>query len=227
MHNIEPIIRKSRKAKNIIIKITYDAKVLVTIPHGVANSFAEKFIADKKDWIYERLEKLSQERPVIKLENGAHLSCMGRTVELQIINTQIATIKVFIEPSKILVFINKNETKTALKAAISKALKKEFKTQITKIIQAININKNFKYNRIAIKDNRSNWGSCSTKGNLNFNWRLIFAPLDIIEYVAVHELCHLTEHNHSAAYWSLVESICPDYRQKRNWLKLNGHKLSL
>lgn len=72
---------------------------------------------------------------------------------------------------------------------------------------------------VRIKDVRSRWGSCSSKRNLNFNWRLVMAPLEAVDYVVVHELCHLKEMNHSPAFWKLVEEIMPDYQRQRDWLK--------
>ncbi|MCA9386358.1 M48 family metallopeptidase, partial [Candidatus Dojkabacteria bacterium] len=71
----------------------------------------------------------------------------------------------------------------------------------------------------------TNWGSCSSKGNLNFTWRLIFAPLEILDYVVVHELCHLKEQNHSQRFWDLVAEQVPDYKKKRIWLKKHGANL--
>jgi predicted metal-dependent hydrolase len=79
--------------------------------------------------------------------------------------------------------------------------------------------------RIRFKYNRSNWGSCSAKGNINISTRLLFAPRDVLEYVCVHELAHLAEMNHSARFWSLVERAVPDYRAKVEWLKANGDRL--
>lgn len=72
---------------------------------------------------------------------------------------------------------------------------------------------------IRMKDVRSRWGSCSSRRNLNFNWRLVMAPPEVLDYVVVHELCHLKEMNHSPAFWKLVEGILPDYRKQREWLK--------
>lgn len=74
---------------------------------------------------------------------------------------------------------------------------------------------------IRIKDQQKRWGSCSQKGNLNFNWRLILVPDEILDYMVVHELCHLVHLNHSAEYWSLVGSILPDYKARRDWLKVH------
>lgn len=83
------------------------------------------------------------------------------------------------------------------------------------------------YNRITIRDQKTRWGSCSAKGTLSFNWRLMLAPPTVLDYVIVHELCHLTYMNHSAAFWRKVEAVYPDYRTARKWLKDHGHELIL
>lgn len=83
------------------------------------------------------------------------------------------------------------------------------------------------YGTVTIRDQKTRWGSCSSKGNLSFNWRLILAPPKVLDYVVVHELCHRKEMNHSSRFWTLVESIMPDYRDHRKWLKENGGKLTL
>ena len=79
--------------------------------------------------------------------------------------------------------------------------------------------------RIQIRDQRSRWGSCSTTGTLSFNWRLVLAPLDVLDYVVVHELCHLREANHSRRFWSLVEERRPEWRLHRDWLHEHGPEL--
>ena len=78
------------------------------------------------------------------------------------------------------------------------------------------------YGRITIRDQKTRWGSCSAAGNLNFNWRLVMAPGEVLDYVVIHELAHRREMNHSAAFWNIVESEMPDYRRHREWLKKNG-----
>ena len=83
------------------------------------------------------------------------------------------------------------------------------------------------YERITIRDQKTRWGSCSAKGTLSFNWRLMLAPPAVLDYVVVHELCHLTHMDHSAAFWALVEQVCPDYRTHRKWLKEHGQELVL
>ena len=81
------------------------------------------------------------------------------------------------------------------------------------------------YGRITIRNQRTRWGSCSAKGNLNFNCLLMKAPSDVIDYVVVHELCHRLEMNHSPRFWAEVERVLPDYKQAKKWLKENGGEL--
>ena len=81
------------------------------------------------------------------------------------------------------------------------------------------------YGRITIRNQKTRWGSCSSKGNLNFNCRLMKAPASVLDYVIVHELCHRLEMNHSPRFWALVEQVMPDYRVHRKWLREHGSSL--
>lgn len=82
------------------------------------------------------------------------------------------------------------------------------------------------YGKVTIKDQKTRWGSCSSLGNLNFNWRLLLMPEAVMDYVIVHELAHRREMNHSAAFWHIVENYMPDYRERLQWLKENGDQYS-
>jgi predicted metal-dependent hydrolase len=81
------------------------------------------------------------------------------------------------------------------------------------------------YRQIRIGDQRTLWGSCSSAGTLSFNWRLVLAPLEVLDYVVVHELCHLRVPNHSKTFWKLVEGLRPGWREQRDWLRENGPEL--
>ena len=81
------------------------------------------------------------------------------------------------------------------------------------------------YGRISIREQKTRWGSCSSEGNLNYNWRLIFAPEEVLNYIVVHELAHRREMNHSAAFYKIVESILPEYKKAQKWLRDNGRSL--
>lgn len=82
------------------------------------------------------------------------------------------------------------------------------------------------YTSITVRDQKTRWGSCSSKGTLSFNYRLIFAPPAVLDYVVVHELCHLTHMNHSKAFWNMVGTVMPDYQVHKVWLRDHGHELT-
>ncbi len=84
----------------------------------------------------------------------------------------------------------------------------------------------FVYEKLRLSSARTRWGSCSSKGTLSFTWRLVLAPPDVVDYVVVHELAHLRVKNHSPDFWRVVESILPDYKSRRKWLKTNGASLN-
>lgn len=100
--------------------------------------------------------------------------------------------------------------------------KKEAKRQIRERIAYYAELMGVSYGRVAVREQKTRWGSCSAAGNLNFNWKLILMPPEILDYVVVHELAHRKEPNHSKAFWSVVEQILPDYKERRRWLKTEG-----
>lgn len=103
------------------------------------------------------------------------------------------------------------------------AAKEYFPKRVEYYAQQIGVS----YERIRIAEQKTRWGSCSGKGTLSFNWKLMLAPPKVLDYVVVHEVCHLKEMNHSPRFWNLVEEIMPDYKEYRKWLKENGNTLRL
>jgi hypothetical protein len=88
-----------------------------------------------------------------------------------------------------------------------------------KKLEQFNYHYNFQYRRVCVKDQKSRWGSCSSKGNLNFSYKIVFLPEYLADYIVVHELCHLHELNHSPRFWKLVEQVIPDHKERRKALK--------
>ncbi len=122
-----------------------------------------------------------------------------------------------------IVTLHRDIGKTYAIAAIKKAIENFYRKKAGEVIhdrlQFFNEHYGFSYNRVTLRNQKSRWGSCSAKKNLNFNWRLIMAPIEVIDYVVVHELCHLKEMNHSARYWALVKETLPNHKEARKWLK--------
>ena len=103
--------------------------------------------------------------------------------------------------------------------------RREAHAHISLIAQSEAIALGVAYTRLTLRDQRSRWGSCSSKGALSFNWRLVLAPHDVLDYVVVHEVCHLAEHHHGPAFWKLVEQRRPGYLESKNWLDDHGWEL--
>lgn len=103
-----------------------------------------------------------------------------------------------------------------------KAAKTHFTNRVEHFIQITGGS----YTRITIRDQKTRWGSRSSSGTLSFNYRLMYAPPKVLDYVVVHELCHITHMNHSKEFWDMVESILPNYRELKQWLKQHGQELN-
>jgi predicted metal-dependent hydrolase len=103
--------------------------------------------------------------------------------------------------------------------------RREARERISLIAQSEAMALGVEYTRITLRDQRSRWGSCSAKGGLSFNWRLVLAPHDVLDYVVVHEVCHLAELNHGPGFWKLVEQRRPQYRDSKQWLDEHGWEI--
>ena len=106
-----------------------------------------------------------------------------------------------------------------------KKLKKEARNHLASLTEYWAEKIGVSYGRISIRGQKTRWGSCSSKGNLNYNYLLMFCPDEVIEYVVIHELCHRIYMNHSKRFWEKIEEFCPNYRQARKWIKQNGNSL--
>jgi predicted metal-dependent hydrolase len=103
--------------------------------------------------------------------------------------------------------------------------RREARARISLLAQSEAAALGVRFARIVLRNQRSRWGSCSTSGTLSFNWRLVLAPHDVLDYVVVHEVCHLVEHNHAPSFWELVALRRPAYREPKAWLDAHGWEL--
>lgn len=137
--------------------------------------------------------------------------------------------KIFLRNEKIDVYINSKWDNSRKEREVECGLLKWYKSQaletISHRVEKLSYLLKVNYNNIRIKDQKTRWGSCSQKGNLNFNWRLIKAPQWVLDYVVIHELCHLKHLNHSKEFWNMVEEYCEEYKNAKDWLNNNAYKL--
>lgn len=213
---LDVIIRRNARSKTIKIKINIKNKVELILPKYADISRAHKFLIEKESWIRERITKHTAS---IEKQN---ISILGENYEL-ILDDRDIDIPIKIKANKIFIshVVNPSKIPSILEIYLKKIAKNEIEIHCIKICELLDV----KYNKISIKDTVTRWGSCSIDKNLSFSWRLVLAPRNVMEYVVVHEVCHLIEMNHSSKFWNLVYKVCPDYFEAKIWLKKNGKKL--
>ncbi len=205
--------------------------ILVQIPLWYTNKDFSKITRKLDVWL-EKLEKNNPgflNRYIIKdYFNENIVEIMNEKLVLSIKEEERKTISGKKMGDSVLIKAPFNADPEFLRKGVIGTLKKIFKLNIEEEVYSINndtIRGSIK--SIKLKDNFSNWGSCSNTGNINLSIRLLLLPFEVRKYVIIHELCHLVELNHSRKFWSLVEKHCPDYRRYEKWLKLNGYKYYL
>ena len=160
-------------------------------------------------------------------QTGSVLQVGERTYSINIAYTSNKTHHARLRNGVIYLKLSQGDSPThlqkSIKVLLSRVIGQDFAPMITRRVNELN-NLYFRQRvtSVNLKYNQSNWGSCSSKGNVNLSTRLLFAPDDVIDYVIIHELAHLIELNHSARFWKLVEDAMPDYREKEKWLKKYG-----
>ena len=161
----------------------------------------------------------------LKLENGDTLYYLGEARTLRVMREERSRARVKLVMDLLLMWVPYEADYEYRREKLEKWYRREaaaiFEEKAEEFAKRLHVS----FEDIRIKDQKSRWGSCSSKRNMNFNWRLLMAPEPVCDYVIIHELCHLVHMNHSADFWNLVESICPDYRQYKKWLREKGKQL--
>jgi len=221
---IVTIIKSSRR-KTTALKIR-DREVSIHIPTRLPLKFAREFIVQKTPWIQNKLAEQSlkevQEKQFI---DGEIFLFLNENITLKLIQAESSpTIEMSSRQLEFYGRLNRL-SKTAIRAALVHWYKQQAENHLT--ARTAHLSKKIQIipRSISIKTYKARWGSCNIRGELQFNWKLMLAPLDIIDYVIIHELCHIQHHNHSAQFWQLVALHCPTFKVSRTWLKDNGYRL--
>lgn len=220
---IEQIIRTNRKT--IALQITEDGALIVRAPFSVSDETIMRVIYKHRDWIKEKKKQMEARDPKFvpkEFVNGEGFLFLGRYYRLQIVDNQEEPLK--FENNR---FLLSKEALPKAKEVFIDWYKKMAYEKISERVEWYASLSGIKYKKVNITNAQKRWGSCSPNGNLNFSWRLIMAPLSVIDYVVVHELAHIEIKNHSKAFWNKVKVLMPNYEKCKEWLKLNGYLLRL
>ncbi|MCY3781235.1 MAG: SprT family zinc-dependent metalloprotease [Chloroflexi bacterium] len=231
---VEYTVRHSRRAKGIIVKFSLENGLEVVYPHGRKSPAAEEVLRAKSRWIIANIRRARD-------ENGSRFRRMYAEGELFLIRGEPMPLKLsasagLVKPTARLSGARfevrvppgpTNLDRERLRDAVLRFYRELAKAYLPPRVAQLAAEYDFTYNKLRIKNQKTRWGSCSAKGNINLNLRLMMAPVDAIDYVIIHELCHLEELNHSPKFWLLVESLCPDYRKLKAWFEQNRAQLIL
>jgi len=220
MIEINRLVRSKRKTLALIVET--DGTLTVRAPLRMKAADIRQFIEAKQDWIKQKQVKAREEAvDSHRYADGEIFWYLGQGIPLRIVpggKPALALDSSF------------KLTKSALpnaESAFTAWYRKQARKVVTERVEFFAREHGFKIGKVRISSARTRWGSCSTKNTLSFTWRLVMAPPNVVDYVVVHELCHLKEMNHSKTFWAYVEAILPDYKRRRKWLKDNGARLRL
>ncbi len=222
MIKIDRIIRTKRRSIALIIQ--RDGSLMVRAPIRASDKTILAFVEKKAGWIQSKQALVKSVYPQAvekKYVNGESFWYLGKLYPLEIVNQANHPIefqeRFFMDRSvlpKAQWYFNRWYKEQAIKI---------ISERVTWYAASMGVS----YRQVKITSARTRWGSCSTKGSLCFSWRLVMAPPPVIDYVVVHELVHLKEKNHGKTFWAKVSALMPDYKQKIEWLKINGHLLNI
>lgn len=216
------VVRSRRRT--LVLTIDEDGVLTVRSPHFVSDVDIRRIVDGKKSWILEKQRlhalKQSESKSAVYVDGGEFLF-FGKRFTLRVIQNA----------DKVFEFKNGFYLDSRFLSGAREIFVNWYKKELLKFlyyrVEFFSRKLNVSYKKISVSNSTKCWGSCSKKGYLNFSWRLAMAPLNIIEYVVVHEVSHLVEANHSKKFWNLVASYIFDHEFKRKWLNKNGHMLNL
>ncbi len=217
------VTKSNRRTASLFIE--RDGSVSLIVPKELATTKIENIIKSKCRWIYKNLAEWSDLNATkIKREfiNGEGFLYLGRSYNL--IASENISSDIILGDSYFLINISKiNNCYNLLKSFYKETGTKKIAERITLYKKKIGVFPS----SIKVQDIGNRWGSCTKDGNLNFHWKVMMAPLSIIDYVIVHELVHLKYKTHSIKFWNEIDKVMPDYLNRKNWLRNNGAKLDL
>ena len=218
---INQIIRSKRKILALIVKP--DGTLIVRAPLRASEKSIREFIQNSVSWIEKkRAQALAALPPAPRqYAQGEMFLYLGNAYPLEIIKGQKKPL--LLEEN----FKLAESAQSNARQVFERWYRAQAKEKLTERVDLYASQYAFQYKKIGITSARTRWGSCSASGALNFSWRLILAPLEAVDYVVVHELAHTVFHNHAKRFWKKVETIMPDYQERRKWLRKNGGQLML
>lgn len=222
-------VRRSDRARRARIQVSADG-VEVVLPQSMPASAAIPFLDRKRPWIERTLRRLraaEAERPRPLLEDGGHVPLVGERLTLRVrVEAGRSRSHVRRDGNDLHVSVG-DGGREAVRTALERWYRERAREEVAVRLDAAVARAGAAYARLQIRGQRTRWASCSANATMSFNWRLLLAPAEILDYVVEHEVAHLEVHDHSPRFWALLASRCPEYREREAWLRANGQALRL
>ena len=211
-------IRRSDRARRIRISVERDGTVEVVLPRRLAAHAAHDAVRELRPWIERRLAEVERQRCAV-LARGDAVPYLGESLAL----IRMPGRERVLRRGQTLLVPDGPESATAIERWYRRMARKEIGDRLDRACAAAGLH----YTKLTIRDQRTRWGSCSRSGAMSFNWRLLLAPSEVLDYVIWHEVCHLQVMDHSPRFWALVARHCPEHAQRAAWLRHNAATLVL
>jgi predicted metal-dependent hydrolase len=221
-------IRRSDRARRARINVSAEG-VEVVVPRRMALRQVVPFVEEKRPWIERTLRRIreAEEAAAVRLVDGGSVPYLGR----------LLTLSIRVEPGRVRSFVSlrgealevfvPSPDGDAVRSALEAWYRRRARLEVAPRLDAACARAGARYTRLSIRAQRTRWASCSSTGAMSFNWRLLLAPPEILDYVVEHEVAHLEVLDHSGRFWRLLGSRVPAYREHERWLRRNGPALRL
>jgi hypothetical protein len=220
-HLVAVDVRESRRARTIRLVVAPGRPPEVVVPVRTRQRAVDEFLRANQRWLADKLaalQKLAQRPPVLPPRPGS-VWVAGESVPVEYDPAGRASAELRDG------WLAVSGAPSDAGAALDRWYRREARRRLAEAAREYAPGLGVQVVAISVRDQRTRWGSCSHSGRLSFSWRLVLAPSSVLTYVVAHELCHLREFNHSRAFWQLVESVRPDWRDATGWLREHGHEL--
>ncbi|MDQ8195457.1 SprT family zinc-dependent metalloprotease [Coraliomargarita sp. SDUM461004] len=222
------VVRSKRSTADIVLE--RDGRIVVRAPESVADEQIEKIVDSKLHWIYRNLAEwrdLNSTRILREYKSGEGFLYLGRSYRLKLVAEQAEPL--LLKNGRFTLRRNLVETGDVelAKAAFREYYVARGLERISKRVEYFAPKVDAKPRGVKVKELGHRWASCSPLGELSFHWKCMMAPQTIIDYIIVHELCHFHHLDHTAAFWNEVDKVMPNYRERKEWLKVNGAGLDV
>ena len=217
-------IRRSSKRKKVTITIERDREIVLHAPNHASDEVIARIVENKRQWIYEKTRHSQKyvdipHPPGKELVNGESALYLGRNYRIEIVDEEADCIQFnqrFLIPASLT-----PHKKGVMREWYIKRAKERILPRVVKSARDLGVS----FGQARIVDSRYRWGSCTVRNNINLNWRLIKAPVFVVDYVIAHELAHLLEPNHTPRFWNIVKAQVPNMGKARDWLREHGQLL--